>query len=532
MNAIPQHVDVLIVGGGPAGLTAATALGRSRRSVLVIDAGQPRNAPAAHAHNILSRDGASPHEVLSLGRREVESYGGRILNARAENAAAIPGGFRVTTDADDTFTARRLILATGLVDTLPELPGIAERWGRDVLHCPYCHGWEVRDRVIGVLATGPTAVHQALLFRQLSDRVTVFRHTAPEFTAEEAEMLAALGIRLVSGTAESLVVTDDALSGLRLTDGRVEAVDALVVGPRYAARTALAAGLGLTGTEHPMGSRIDSDGFGATTVPGVWVAGNVTDLAAQVMTSASGGLLAAIAVNNDLIQEDAAAAVTARRAAPARVHDQAAQISPAKHDRAFWDERYAATDSVWSGRPNAQLVVETAALAPGRALDVGCGEGADALWLAEQGWAVTAVDISAVALRRAAEVTGRRHPAVAERVSWEQRDLLEWVPPVGTFDLVSAQFMHLLPESRRLVYARLAEAVALGGSLLIVGHRPSARHGGHPEGFFFTADEIVADLDRSRWDVVAAETRQRTITSRDGRPEILEDAVVHARRRV
>ncbi len=160
----PDHreVDVLVVGGGPAGLSAALVLGRSRRSVLVVDAGEPRNAPADALHEFLSRDGTPPQELLEVGRAEVARYGVDSHAGRAVSASRAGDRFRVGLDGGGTVLARRLVVSTGLVDELPQVPGLAERWGRDVLHCPYCHGWEVRDQAIGVLATaatGPMALH-------------------------------------------------------------------------------------------------------------------------------------------------------------------------------------------------------------------------------------------------------------------------------------------------------------------------------------------------------------------------------------
>src|SRR5262249_28753167 len=160
---------------GAAGLSGAVALARSRRTVLVVDAGDPRNAPASHVHNFLSRDGTPPSELYAAGRAEVTRYGGRVETARG--TALAPDrerlGVRIGTRIGHrTVAARRLLVATGLRDVLPDVPGLAGRWGIDVLHCPYCHGWEVRDKRIGILATGPAAVHQALLFQQLSPHVT------------------------------------------------------------------------------------------------------------------------------------------------------------------------------------------------------------------------------------------------------------------------------------------------------------------------------------------------------------------------
>ena len=335
-----EWYDVVVVGGGAAGLSGAVALARARRSVLVVDGGQPRNAPAAHVHNYLSRDGAAPSELLAIGRAEVTGYGGRIISASVASAARLDdqddrGGFRVTlTDGADVY-ARRLLVATGLVDELPDVPGVAERWGRDVLHCPYCHGWEVRDQAIGVLASGPMAMHQAQLFQQWSADVTLFLHTEPEPTAEECEQLAARGIDVVRGEVASLEVTDDHLSGVRLASGQVVPRQAVVVGPRFYARADVGASLGLTMTElrvagQVIGTYVAADPTGATAVPGVWVAGNVTDLMAQVIGAAAAGLMVGAAVNANLIAEDIERAVAAHRNPSPNVADPAARDAGAR----------------------------------------------------------------------------------------------------------------------------------------------------------------------------------------------------------
>jgi len=206
-------------------------------------------------------------------------------------------------------------VATGLVDELPDVSGLRERWGRDVLHCPYCHGWEVRDQAVGILGSGPMAVHQALLFRQLTSDLVLFAHTAPALTDEQAEQLAARGIRVVTGLVDALEVVDDRLSGVRLRDGTIVARQALVVGPRVVARSQVLASLGLHPTAHPLGvgEFVAADATGLTEVPGVWVAGNVTDLSAQVVSAAAAGVFAGAAIDADLIAEDTRQAVTAYR---------------------------------------------------------------------------------------------------------------------------------------------------------------------------------------------------------------------------
>jgi len=314
MTEIEQQYDVVVVGGGAAGLSGAVALARSRRSVLVVDAGQPRNALAAGVHNYLGREGARPADLLADGRAEVASYGGQVVDGVVTAVRQEDDAFRVTLDDGREVGARRLLVATGLVDELPDVPGLAERWGHDVLHCPYCHGWEVRDQPIGILATGPTAMHQALLFRQLSDDVVFFRHTGPDLPAEQAEQLRALGIPMVDGEVSGIEVVDDRLTGVRLASGEVVARSAVVVAPRFTARAGVLDALGLAAVEQEMGgsvvgSAVPADPTGLTAVPGVWVAGNISDMSAQVVVSAAAGMRAGAMINADLAAEDARRAV-------------------------------------------------------------------------------------------------------------------------------------------------------------------------------------------------------------------------------
>jgi len=308
-----ETYDVVVIGGGAAGLAGAVALARSRRSALVVDAGEPRNAPAAHVHNFLTRDGTPPSEIYAAGREELAKYGGHAQTGRVTGLSRDGERFAVQI-GDRAVTARRLLVATGLRDELPDVPGLAARWGIDVLHCPYCHGWEVRDQRIGILATGPAAAHQALLFRQLSRHVTVLAHTAPELASEQREQFAALGIPVIEGTVSCVETDDGGLTGVRLADGTRVALDAVIVAPRMTANAELLAPLGLIPTEvrmgeQVMGTQIEADPSGATSVPGVWVAGNLANIQAQVITSAAAGLTAGAAINADLATEDAKRAV-------------------------------------------------------------------------------------------------------------------------------------------------------------------------------------------------------------------------------
>jgi len=263
-------------------------------------------------------------------------------------------------------------------------------------------------------------------------------------------------------------------------------------------------------------------------VPGVWVAGNVTDPMAQVLVAAGQGLVAGAAVHGDLLMEEAQQALGRAR------------TTADFFARESWEERYAASDAIWSGQPNLQLVAEAADLTTGTALDVGCGEGADALWLAGRGWRVTGVDLSQVALDRAAGQSAREGLVV----DWQQTDLAAWDPGVERYDLVSAQYFHWMPWPRQALFARLARAVRPGGTLLVVGHlfgiveghadTHAAGHDGlgDKRDLAYTAQEVADGLDPALWEVVVAESRPRERTDpHTGQAISIPDAVLRARRR-
>ncbi len=499
--------------------------------MLLVDAGDPRNAAAGHVHNFLTRDGTPPADLYAAGRDEVRGYDATIIQGRA--AALVRDGelFRAEIDGR-TVTAQRILLATGSWDELPEIPGLAPRWGIDVLHCPYCHGWEVRDRHIGVLATSPMAVHQALLFRQLSPRVCLLQHSGPEPTPEQAEQLAALGIAVVTGTVAEVTADTDGLTGVRLVDGCHVELDTLVVAPVCHARAELLGPLGVQPSEvrlgpNMLGTQVDADTTGATAAAGVWVAGNVADVKAQVVTSAAAGLLAGAAINIDLVTADADRAVHAHRTAHSTAHSTA-HDGHAEGDAA-WDQRYAATEQVWSGHPNGTLVAEVTGLPPGRALDVGCGEGADAIWLAGQGWDVTALDVSRVALDRAVQ-----HAELAGvHVDFVPGGLLDAPLGPGAFDLVSAQYPALLRTPDHDAERTLIAGVAPGGVLLVVHHAHVGAEHAQAHGFDpadYVMPEDVAALLGDGWQVEVDETRPRTVSGGAGAGHS-HDLVLRARRR-
>ncbi|MEU5319124.1 NAD(P)/FAD-dependent oxidoreductase [Streptomyces sp. NPDC021056] len=303
MTETSETYEVIVIGGGAAGLSAALVLGRARRRTLVIDAGEPRNAPAAHMQGYLTRDGIPPAEFLALGREEIARYGVELVEDRAVDVTA---DFTVTLASGRTVQGRRLVIATGLKDELPPVPGVAERFGRDVLHCPYCHGWEVRDQAFGVLATTPLSVHQALMVSQWSKDVTLFLHELAEtdLSDDDLRRLAAASVKVVPGEVAGLVVAEDHLTGVRLKDGRTFAREIVFTAPRAVPRTDLLARLGAKLNETPFGSYPVVDPTGQTTVPGVWAAGNAMGFGEQVVNAAAGGYRAGATINGDLLMTD------------------------------------------------------------------------------------------------------------------------------------------------------------------------------------------------------------------------------------
>ncbi|WP_082566204.1 NAD(P)/FAD-dependent oxidoreductase [Arthrobacter sp. Soil782] len=335
MTSELNSYDVVVIGGGAAGLSAALMLGRTRRSVAVVDAGHPRNSPADGVHGFLTREGMNPLDLVTAGRADVQLYGGVIISGTAVGVASTDdphNRFHTTLDDGTVLRSRRLLLTTGLTDVLPDIPGLRERWGQEVLHCPFCHGWEVRDQHIGILGTSAMSVHQALLFRQWSSSITLFLNATVEPTEEEWEQLAARGVTVVDGSVARVLNQNDGgtLSGVELTGGRVVPLEALVVAPRFVANTGIFESLGLAPVQHPMGvgEHIAVDEMGATGVDGVWAAGNVANLMLQVLPSAASGSMAAMAINNDLMAEELQQDLAAHRAGSAAVASSGADPSP------------------------------------------------------------------------------------------------------------------------------------------------------------------------------------------------------------
>lgn len=455
-HASERHCDVAVIGGSAAGLGAALQLVRQRRSVIVLDSGEPRNAPAAHVHSYLTRDGSAPSQLIAAGREEVRTYGGEILAAHATGVTRLADGrFRVELLDGDCVVARRVVAASGLTDVLPDIDGLAEHWGRDVIHCPFCHGFEVRDQRIVAIVTHAAGLHPLGLFRQLSDRLTVLVHE--QIDDVDLGTLRAAGVDIRMGPVRRIVTgADGHIAAVELADQHRIDADAVVVGPRFRARVEPFAPLGLQPSQHPsgLGDVVATDATGQTAVPGLYAAGNSTDPSQQLMQAAAHGGRVGAMVAFSLADDDIRAA------------------SRPSGNAADWDHRYAG-DQMWSGNPNGTLVNEISGLAPGRALDVGAGEGGDAMWLAEQDWRVTASDISQRALDRVTVAAERRGLHIAcHRADANALGAF----PAAAFDLVTAHYASIprTPDGRGV--HNILNAVAPGGTLLVVSHDLQAMH--------------------------------------------------------
>lgn len=515
-----QNWDCIVVGGGAAGLSAALVLGRARRRTLVVDAGQQSNLPAHGIGGLLGHDGRPPAELYAMGRAELAAY----PSVEVRDGAVVGGhrdgdGFVLDLADGSRVQAQQVLLATGMDYRRPDVPGLAPLWGRSVFHCPFCHGWEVRDQTLGVLDRGDTGVHRALLLKVWSDDITLFTDGPSELDEARASILSDAGVQIDERAVAGLESEDGELTAVAFTDGDRRACTGLLVPVTLHQRSPLAEQLGavMAAPGALAADAVEIDTMGYTNVPGLSAAG---DTAATFPSVAN-----AIAAGNY------AAAMLVRSTAEAPL----ARVPAAADPQTFWEAFYGDRDQVWSGNPNPILVREVEGLAPGTALDLGCGEGADSIWLAQQGWQVTGVDLSTVALERAAAAA--RQGGVADRTDWQRHDLAATFPE-GTFDLVSAQFLHSPVElPRDEILRSAAVAVRPGGTLLIVGHAgmpPWARHQpGHGHADMPSPAQVLdlLGLDPDEWHEALLESPPREATGPDGQIATLTDSILRIRRR-
>ena len=294
--------DVAVVGGGPAGLSAALSLARARRRVIVFDAGDPRNGVAEHMHGVLGHDGMPPTALLERGRGEVQRHGGIVVEGRVGRVRVGPAGIDVD-GPSGTVRARRLIVSTGLRDELPEIAGLREQWGRGVVVCPYCDGWERRNDTIGVIATGPKGIDQAHQLRQWSDTIVYFPNDVGEPGAGALRTMEGRGIRVERGRVRAVRSNEGRVEAVQLDDRSVQ-VESIFTATTLHPRDRLLRELGARTIDDADGSWVEVDADGRTSVEHVWAVGNVVDRRSNVSVSLGAGSLIAGAVNADLTAED------------------------------------------------------------------------------------------------------------------------------------------------------------------------------------------------------------------------------------
>lgn len=295
--------DVLILGGGPAGLSAALALGIARKRVLLCDAGPRRNAAAAHVQNFVTRDGTSPDELRRVGRAQLSKYPSvEVRDVRVVSIGGARGAFEVTLE-EGAVLARRVLLATGMVDEALPIEGFRELWGRSIFQCPYCHGWDVQDRPWGFLA-GPAMasmfLHFALQARGWTRDLVVFTNGAFEVAEGDRRTLATAGIRLETAPIARLVARDGALEGVALTTGAIVPCAALFAHPPQRQVDVVRA-LGLALDEH--GYVVVDPMRRETSVPGVYAAGDLASRQQAAIFAAAAGTHAAAVLNVELTSE-------------------------------------------------------------------------------------------------------------------------------------------------------------------------------------------------------------------------------------
>ncbi|MUM29486.1 bifunctional NAD(P)/FAD-dependent oxidoreductase/class I SAM-dependent methyltransferase [Mycolicibacterium sp. CBMA 295] len=511
--------DCIIVGGGAAGLSAALVLGRARRRVLLVDAGNQSNLAASGIGGLLGSDGRPPAELYAAGRAELAAY--PTVEVRTGEVVRGEPGFVLELADGTRERARTVLLATGMEYRPPNIAGLEGLWGGSVFHCPFCHGWEMRDAAFAVIAQGDRAVHLALLMRGWTEDLVVLTDGDGGLDDAQVKQLDAAGIGVDDRTIAQFVAHDGELAAVEFADGTRLARRGALVAATLHQRSPLAAQLGAVSAPGPVAADAPViDAFTRTSVPGLFAAGDLGAQMPQVAAAVASGSQAGAAVVQHLLGEDVGLPVPPW---PAQTTVTAQ----------YWERHYGQRGRVWSGRVNAQLAKIAADLAAGAALDLGCGEGGDAVWLAERGWQVTAVDVSETALGRAAAEAQER--GVAEQITFERHDLSESFPD-GRFDLVSAQFLHSpIAMDRASLLRRAAGAVAHGGLLVIVDHAaaPPGSPGQVRRFEFLSADEVLdsLNLDDAEWERIRERAATGSDTGSDTHHGTLVDNVMVLRRR-
>jgi thioredoxin reductase/SAM-dependent methyltransferase len=521
-----MHYDVIVVGGSFAGLASALYLARARRTVRVIDSGLPRNRFAAHSHGFLTQDGRAPADILTDARAQVAAYPTvQFISGNASSAESTATGFAVTLASGERMTSDRLVLAFGVTDELPALPGLAARWGHTVLHCPYCHGYEVRGQALGVLASSPMSVHQAQLVAEWGP-TTFFLNGIEPLDAEVLTSLALPGVTIEDVPVAALEGEGTSLSHVCLDDGRIVPLDALFIGAPTRLNSPIAEQLGCAIGDGMSGPMITVDAFQQTTVPGVFAAGDIARAGHSVSWAVADGVMAGVAAHRSLVFPTPVTPPAGHVEAP--IEGSSASESAEQ----FWNDRYRQYGRLWSGTANEVMRSIAENLHPGRSLDLGCSNGGDAIWLAQRGWNSVGVDIAPTAIELAR--ASAREAGVSGPIHFECHDLSMSMPD-GPFDLITASFFHSpIDMDRPDVFRRAADRLRVNGLLLIVDHGSIApwSYNQDPDQVFPEPSEIYAglELDPARWTAEWLTHRERDAIGPDGLHATVRDTIVMVRR--
>lgn len=293
-----QFLDVVIIGGGPAGLNAALVLGRARKHVMVIDEGRPRNAVTRKSHGFLTRDGISPAEFRTIAREELLAYPSiSLLEDSAVSVAGTDGHFQIVTAQGRTYSSKKLLFAVGMKDQPLDIPGLGDVYGKSAFVCPYCDGWELRDKPLVIINSGAELMHFAPLISGWTSRFTICTNGPDELTDEQREELRQHGVPLFEAPIQSIESTDGMVQQVVLTDGAVIPCEGIFFKPKLISGSDLPRALGCQVTET---GKVEADLFGKTSIPGVYSAGDAASQNYQLIAAAAMGAFAAAAMNNEM----------------------------------------------------------------------------------------------------------------------------------------------------------------------------------------------------------------------------------------
>ncbi|WP_114939401.1 NAD(P)/FAD-dependent oxidoreductase [Mucilaginibacter endophyticus] len=296
-----KDFDVIIIGGSSAGLSAGMALGRAMRKVLIIDSGKPCNRQTPHSHNFFTRDGQTPHEILTIAREQTLKYPTvTLLHSEATQCNPITNGFEVGTRSGETFSTKKVILAAGIKDQMPNIPGFAECWGISVIHCPYCHGYEYGHQRTGIFANGETAFEMAKLISNWTKDLTLFTNGASTLTEEQQAIIGNNNIQIVEDEIEALDQHNGQINALRLRNGSEIKLKALYARLPFTQHSDIALQLGCQLTEQ---GHIQVDAKQKTTIPGIYAAGDSASGIRSLANAVNSGTMAGVMANLELIDE-------------------------------------------------------------------------------------------------------------------------------------------------------------------------------------------------------------------------------------